>query len=107
LWWRTNTKGRRKRNRKTIERLRPSETDVLVFAEGYGQLTRRILLEEGKPAEEKFSLTRTMPARSDIARSMLLKAIGNLGGVDGLIELGDLEDAGDMQWTNSSGMIER
>jgi hypothetical protein len=99
--------GTTEKNRKTIERLRPGETNVLVFAEGYGNLTRRILLEEGKPAEEKFSLTRTPTARSDIARSMLLKAVANLGGVDGLIELGDLEGAGNMQWTNSSGMMEQ
>jgi hypothetical protein len=64
-------------------------------------------LEEGKTTEEKFSLKRSALVRQDSARASLLKTLASLGGVDGLAELGDVEGAGTMQWTNSSGLVEQ
>ena len=94
-------------NRKTIGGLRPGETIVQVFADGYEHLTRRVLLQEGKPTEEKLSLRRSMRVREESARASLLRTLANLGGVEGLIELGDIEGDGTMQWTNSAGQIEQ
>jgi len=94
-------------NRKTIGGLRPGETTVQIFADGYEQHTRRIVLEEGKPSEEKFLLKRSHLIREADARASLLKTLASLGGVDGLVELYDVEGAGTMQWANSSGMLEQ
>jgi hypothetical protein len=94
-------------NRKTVSGLHPGEATIQVFAEGYEHLTRQILLEEGKTTEGKFSLKRSTLARQESARASLLKTLASLGGVDGLAELGDVESAGTMQWTNSAGLIEQ
>lgn len=93
-------------NRKTVSGLRPGEATIRVFADGYERLTRRIQLEEGKPAEETFSLKRTTLVRQERASVSLLKAVASLGGADALAELGDIEGSGTMQWTNSSGSVE-
>ncbi len=99
--------GATEQNRKTLNGLHPGKTMIQIFADGYEHLTRQIVLEEGKPSQEKFSLRRSTLARQESGRSSLLKALTNLGGVDGLIELGDIEGDGTMQWTNSSGLVEQ
>jgi hypothetical protein len=94
-------------NRKTVSGLPPGEATIQIFADGYEHLTRRIQLEEGKTTEEKFSLKRSTLVRQESARGSLLKSLVSLGGVDGLAELGDVESAGTMQWTNSTGSVEQ
>jgi hypothetical protein len=99
--------GLTKQNRATLTGFDPGETMVHVFAEGYEHLSRLIVLEEGKPAEAKFSLARTPIARQESARASLLRIVASLGGIDGLAELADIEAEGRMQWTNSSGLLEQ
>jgi hypothetical protein len=99
--------GTTTQNRTSVTGLNPKETTVQVFADGFEHISRRVVLEEGKPAEEKFSLKRSTPARQESARGLLLRTITNLGGVEGFSELADIEGEGTMQWTNSSGSMER
>ena len=93
-------------NRMTITGLRPGESTVEVFADGYERLTRRVRLEQGKPADEKFSLKRSAALLRQSASASLLKAVATLGGTDGFGELADIEGSGTMRWTNSAGNIE-
>jgi hypothetical protein len=94
-------------NRKTVTGLRPGDKTIQVFAEGYERLTSRITLKEGAPTDQKFSLKRSLSARQDSAKASLLKAITALGGIDGLVELADVEGDGTMQWTNASNSTEQ
>ena len=93
-------------NRKTISGLRPGETTVQIFADGYEHLTRRIALEEGKPTEERFLLKRSLIVRQNSARASLVKAIASLGGIDGLVELGEIDVDATMQWTDNEGQVQ-
>src|SRR5262249_38817163 len=63
----------------------------------------RIVLEEGKSREEKFPLKRGTDLREESARASLLKTVESLGGIDGLVDLSELEGSGVMQWTNNTG----
>ena len=99
-------KGPTSQNRMTITGLRPGESTVEVFADGYERLTRRVRLEQGKPADEKFSLKRSAALLRQSASASLLKAVATLGGTDGFGELADIEGSGTMRWTNSAGNIE-
>jgi len=94
-------------NRKTVNGLRPGEINVQIFADGYDHLSRRILVNKDKPTEEKFSLKRSTLAREESARASLLNALTGLGGVDGLVEMSDVEGDGTMQWTNNAGGTEQ
>jgi hypothetical protein len=93
-------------NRKTIAGLTAGEANVEVFADGYEHLARKVRLEADKPAEEKFTLKRSMPERQQIASTALLKAVTTLGGAEGFAEFADVEGNGTMQWMNSKGGIE-
>lgn len=99
--------GETTQNRATVSGLDPSETTVRIFADGYETLSRRITLEEGKPAEVRFSLKRSAQARRENARASLLRTVASLGGLDGILELADIEVEGVLQWLNSSGAMER
>jgi len=99
--------GSTTQNRKTVSGLHPGEVSIDVFADGYEHLNRRIQLQEGKPAEEKFSFKRSPELRAQIASAALLKAVTSLGGTDGLAEFADVEGTGSMQWTNNSGKVEQ
>jgi hypothetical protein len=94
-------------NRKTVGGLPPGEITLQIFADGYDHLSRRIVLEKDKPAEERFSLKRSVVARQESARASLLKVLTGLGGVDGLVEISDVEGEGTMQWTNNAGGVEQ
>src|SRR5207249_3995979 len=85
----------------------PGEVTVEVFADGYDHMTRRIRLDENQPKEEKFALQRSALVRQQSASASMLKALTSFGGTDGLAELADIEGAGVMQWTNSSGQLEQ
>jgi hypothetical protein len=98
--------GATSQNRKTIEGLRPGDRTIEIFADGYEHLTRRLALEEGKPAEERFSLKRSALVRESSAKASLLKTLASLGGIQGFAELGDVEGSGTMHWTNSAGAVE-
>jgi hypothetical protein len=78
-----------------------------VFADGYERMSRKTQLEEGKPLEEKFSFKRSAITRQQSASASLLKALANLGGTDGLAELGDIEGSGMMEWMNNAGQVEQ
>src|SRR5262249_37754606 len=67
--------GSTTQNRKTVSGLHPGEVSIDVFADGYEHLNRRIQLQEGKPAEEKFSFKRSPELRQQIASAALLKAV--------------------------------
>jgi hypothetical protein len=88
-------------NRKTVNGLQPGDVTVQIFADGYEHLTRRIALQEGKPAEEKFQLKPSMLVRQNTAKTAVLEAVTSLGGVDGLVDLSDIEVDGTVQWTDS------
>jgi len=94
-------------NRKTVSGFNTGEATIRIFADGYEQLARRVVLEEGKPLEEKFILNRSTQAREEAARALLLKAVIRLGGLDGLVEMGDVDGTGMMEWTTSTGSTER
>lgn len=98
--------GTTTQNRKTISGLSPGEVTVEVFAEGYEPATRPIRLEADQAKEEKFLLKRNTAFRQQSASALLLKAVASLGGPDGFAELGDVEGAGVMQWTTSSGQVD-
>jgi hypothetical protein len=97
---------RTSQNRTTITGLQPGETTLEVFADGYERVTRRVQLEEGKPAEEKFSLKRSMQSLQQSGNATLLKTVTALGGTDAFAQLGDIEGSGTMQWVNADGKME-
>ena len=99
-------KGLTSQNRATITGLKPGETTVEVFADGYEHTTRKVQLEEGKPAEEKFSLKRSAAALQQSGSATLLKTVTTLGGTDGFAQLADIEGSGTMQWVNADGKME-
>jgi hypothetical protein len=80
---------------------------VQIFADGYEHLTRRIPLQEGKPAEEKFQLKPTMVARQNSAKTSVLEAVASLGGLDGLVDLSDIGVDGTVQWTDSDSYVQQ
>jgi hypothetical protein len=94
-------------NRKTISGLPPGEVTVQIFADGYDHLTRRVPLQEGKPAEEKFLLKPSMLARQNTGKALVLQAVADLGGIDGVADLGDIEADGTIQWTDSEGKTQQ
>jgi hypothetical protein len=98
--------GSTEQNRKTLNGLHAGSVTVQIFADGYEHLSRQIALEERKPAEEKFTLKAVAAAREESARATLLNTITKLGGVDGLVELSDIEGTGGLKWANNSGTIE-
>src|SRR5262249_9268350 len=99
-------KGPTSQNRMTITGLHPGEATLDVFADGYDPVTRRVRLEQGKPADEKFSFRRNAALLQQSASALLLKAVASLGGPDGFGELADIEGSGTMRWTNSTGSVE-
>jgi hypothetical protein len=99
-------KGLTSQNRSTITGLRPGETTLDIFADGYEHMTRRVVLEEGKPAEEKFSLKRSMAALQQSGSATLLKSVTSLGGTDAFAQLAEIEGSGTMQWVNAEGKME-
>ena len=99
--------GSTEHNRKTVSGLHPGDVTVQVFADGYEQLTQRIQLSEGKPAEQQFLLKPSLLARQNSARASVLKALASLGSIDGIAELTDLEVDGTMQWTDSDGKVQQ
>jgi len=98
--------GSTEHNRKTISGLHPGDATVQVFADGYEQLTQRIQLSEGKPAEQQILLKPSLLARQNSARASVLKALASLGGLDDA-ELTDIEVDGTMQWTDSDGKVQQ
>jgi len=94
-------------NKTSISGLRPKETTIQIFADGYDHISRRVVLEEGKPAEEKFTLNRSAASRDDSAKASLMKTLISLGGVDGLSEFADVEGDGSLQWMSSGGTTEQ
>ena len=96
-----NTIGRRSAG------LHPGDVTVQVFADGYEQLTQRIQLTEGKPAEQQFLLKPSLLARQNSARASVLKALASLGSIDGVAELTDIDVDGTMQWTDSDGKVQQ
>src|SRR5690349_4288670 len=94
-------------NRKTVNGLHSGDATIQVFADGYDHLTRRISLQEGKPAEEKFQLKPSMLARQNNGKASVLAAIGSLGGVDGLTDMGDMDADGTVQWIDSDGKMQQ
>jgi hypothetical protein len=99
-------KGPTAENRTTLSGLHPGETTVVVFANGYENVTRKIQLQEGKPLEETFALKRSALLRQQSAGASLLRVVSSLGGIDGAAELGDFEGTGTMQWTDVDGKTE-
>jgi hypothetical protein len=99
-------KGTTTENKATVSGLQPGEHVVQVFADGYDDLTQKILLEEGKPAEAKFSFKRPESIRKQSASASMLKAITGLGGTDGMAELGDIEGDGVVAWTDNAGAVQ-
>jgi hypothetical protein len=87
--------------------LPPGEATIQIFAEGYEHLTHRTLLEEDTAKEEKFLLKRSLPARQDSGKASLLKALASMGGVDGLVDLGDIDIDGTMRWTDIDGQVQQ
>jgi hypothetical protein len=88
------------KNHKTVMGLPPGEATIQIFADGYEHLTQRTMLEEGKAKEEKFLLKRTASARQDSGKASVLKALTSLGGVEGLVDLAEIDIEGTMQWTD-------
>jgi hypothetical protein len=99
-------KGPTAENRKTLTGLHPGEATIVVFANGYDDVTRKIQLQAGTALEEKFSLKRNTRIREQSAGASLLRAVAGIGGIDGVAEFGDIEGAGTMVWTNNSGQKE-
>jgi hypothetical protein len=99
-------RGTTAQNKTTVSGLVAGEVVVRVFADGYEDVSRRILLEEGKPAEAKFSLKRMESIRQQSAGASMLRAITTLGGTDGMAELGDIEGDGVVAWTDSDGNVQ-
>ncbi len=99
--------GSTEHNRKTVSGLHPGDVTVQVFADGYEQLTQRIQLTEGKPAEQQFLLKPSLLARQNSARASVLKALASLGSIDGVAELTDIDVDGTMQWTDSDGKVQQ
>jgi hypothetical protein len=94
-------------NRKTVNGLHPGDVTVQIFADGYDHLTRRIPLQEGKPAEEKFLLQPSTLVRQNNGKTAVLSAVVSLGGIDGLTDLGDMDADGTVQWTDSDGKVQQ
>ena len=99
-------RGRTEQSKTAVTGLLAGEVMVRVFADGYEDLSQTILLEEGKPAESKFSLKRPELMRKQSASASMLKAIARLGGMDGIAELGDFEGDGMVAWTDNSGNVQ-
>ncbi len=99
--------GTTAQSQKTVTGLSPGDVTVEVFADGYEHATRRILLVENQPKEEKFLLKRSVLIRHQSASGSMLKVVTSLGGMEGLGELADIEGSGTMQWTNSAGQNEQ
>jgi hypothetical protein len=99
--------GNTTQGRTTLTGLPPKEATIEIFADGYDHMTRRVLLEDRKPLEETFTLKKSPGSRQETARLSLLRTVTNLGGIDGIIELADVEGDGVLHWTNSSGTVEQ
>jgi hypothetical protein len=99
--------GPTEHNRKTVSGLHAGDVTVQIFADGYDHLTRRIPLQEGKPAEEKFQLKPGMVVRQNNAKASVLGAVASLGGLDGLVDLSDIEVDGTVQWTDSDSDVQQ
>jgi hypothetical protein len=87
----------------TLTGLKPGEIAVQVFANGYEPVNRKIELEEGKPFDVTFRLSRTELYRQQAASSLMVKALAALGGTDGVSELADIDGEGMLTWTDSAG----
>jgi hypothetical protein len=98
--------GTTNENRTTVTGLNAGATTIQILADGYEQITRQVVLEEGKSVEEKFSLKRSDLARQESAKVSLLKTMTSLGGIEGLMALADIEGEGSMRWMTSSGETE-
>jgi len=96
-------KGVTAQNRTTLKGLHAGDATIQVIADGFVSISRKIQLQEGKPAEEKFLLKRSDSSRQQRAEALLLSVLLKLGGTDGLAELGDIEGSGTLQWTDSDG----
>jgi hypothetical protein len=98
--------GTTSQNRKIVTGLRPGTVTVQIFADGYDHLSRQIALQESKPAEEKFSLKRSTTLREEGAKASLVKTLSSLGGLNGLVDLSDIEGDATMESKNSAGGTE-
>jgi hypothetical protein len=94
-------------NRKTINGLQPGEATVQVFSDDYEHISRKVMLAESKPANVSFVLKRTNASRQEGGRAALLRSMSSVGGVDGFVELGEIEGDGTMQWMTSTGSNEQ
>jgi hypothetical protein len=99
-------RGTTAQNKTTVSGLPTGEVAVQVFADGYEDVSQRIVLEQGKPAEAKFSLKRSESVRQQAASASMLRAITTLGGMDGITELGDIEGDGIVAWTDNAGNVQ-
>jgi len=99
-------KGPTTERKKSVTGLPAGAATILVFADGYENVTRRIELAEEKPHEEKFSLKKTTLLRQQGASAAMLKTLAELGGIDGMVEFGDIEGTGTLHWTDSSGQVQ-
>src|SRR6266850_742854 len=95
--------GPTQKGNRTITGLLPGEATLQVFSEGYEGATRKVQLLEDTPAESEFSFEPNPQIRQQMANQSLLNALRKLGGVDGMIVLGDLEGTGVLQWTDNQG----
>jgi hypothetical protein len=98
--------GTTSQNRKVVTGLRPGTVTVQISADGYDHLSRQIALQESKPAEEKFSLKRSTTLREEGAKASLVKTLLSLGGLNGVVDLSDIEGDATMESKNSEGGTE-
>lgn len=98
--------GTTSQNRKVVTGLRPGTVTVQISADGYDSLSRQISLQESKPAEEKFSLKRNTTLREEGAKASLVKTLSSLGGLNGVVDLSDIEGDATMESKNSEGGTE-
>lgn len=79
--------GRTESGRKKIAGLAPGEVEITVFSDGYDPASKRVPLEENRPAEQVFVLQPSQNTRDQLGAAFALETINALGGLIGATEL--------------------
>ncbi len=72
---------------KKIDGLPPGEVEITVFSDGYDRASKRVTLEENRPAEQAFELQPSQNTRDQLGAAFALETINALGGLIGATEL--------------------
>jgi hypothetical protein len=95
--------GLTEQGRKTITGLQPGDAKVQIFSDGYEGMSRNVQLQESAPTTEMFTLQIPDVVRQRVGKEFLFDAVSALGGIDGLMQVGDLEGSGVLRWLDNEG----